>query len=145
MILVAGFQRLKLPLDRLPDGVREIFLVIGQRMFPPDLGYVASNLVKPFIETFAMAFAGTVLGIVVSVPLAWFAAANMTPSPRILYPLVRMLLVVARSIHESSGRCSSWPAWASGRCRDDRAGDRLHRLWREAPRREHRGGRHEGG
>jgi phosphonate transport system permease protein len=99
-ILVAGFRHMKLPLDRLPDGVREIFLVIGQRMFPPDFGYVAANLVRPFVETFAMAFAGTVLGIVISVPLAWFAAANMTPSPRILYPVVRMFLVVARSIHE---------------------------------------------
>lgn len=100
LIVVAGFHHMKLPLHRLPDGVREIFAVVGQRMFPPDFVYAGVHLVKPFIETFAMAFAGTVLGIAVSVPLAWLAAANMTPSPRILYPLVRMLLVIARSIHE---------------------------------------------
>ena len=99
-ILVAGFHHLRMPVERLPDGLREIALVVGQRMFPPDFGYAAAHLVRPFIETFAMAFAGTVLGIVVSVPLAWLASANMTPSPRILYPLVRMLLVIARSIHE---------------------------------------------
>ena len=100
LILVAGYRYMRLPLERLPDGLREIGLVVGQKMFPPDFAYAAKNLVQPFIETFAMAFAGTVLGIVISVPLAWFAAANMTPSPRVLYPLVRMLLVVARSIHE---------------------------------------------
>ena len=100
LILVAGYRHLRLPIERLPDGIREIFVVIVQRMFPPDFAYAAKNLVRPFVETFAMAFAGTVLGIAFSVPLAWFAAANMTPSPRILYPLVRMLLVIARSIHE---------------------------------------------
>ncbi|HVL58275.1 MAG TPA: phosphonate ABC transporter, permease protein PhnE [Burkholderiaceae bacterium] len=100
VVIVAGFNHLRLPVERLPDGMREILLVIGQRMFPPDFGYAADRLVQPFVETFAMAFAGTVLGIVISVPLAWFAAANMTPSPRILYPLVRVLLVIARSIHE---------------------------------------------
>jgi phosphonate transport system permease protein len=100
VIFVAGARHMRLPVERLPDGIREIFVIVGQRMFPPDLGYVAKNLVAPFIETFAMAFAGTVLGIVISVPIAWFAAANMTPSPGILYPLVRGFLVVARSIHE---------------------------------------------
>lgn len=100
VIAVWGVHHLRLPLHRLPDGVREIFLVVGNRMFPPDFAYAASTLVKPFLETIAMAFAGTVLGILISVPLAWLAAANMTPSPRILYPLVRMVLVVARSIHE---------------------------------------------
>jgi phosphonate transport system permease protein len=100
VVLVAGYRHLNMPVQRLPEGLREIFLVIGQRMFPPDFAYASKHLVQPFIETFAMAFAGTVLGILVSVPLAWLAAANMTPSPRILYPLVRMVLVVARSIHE---------------------------------------------
>jgi len=100
LVLVAGYRYLRLPIERLPEGMREILLMVGQRMFPPDFGYAAKHLVQPFVETFAMAFAGTVLGILISVPLAWFAAANMTPSPRILYPLVRMLLVVARSIHE---------------------------------------------
>jgi len=98
-VAVAGYHHLNLPLQRLPEGLREIFVVIGARMFPPDLAY-AGTLVRPFLETFAMAFAGTVIGIVLSVPLAWFASANMSPSPRILYPLVRLLLVVSRSIHE---------------------------------------------
>jgi phosphonate transport system permease protein len=100
IVVVAGYKHLRMPIGRLPEGLKEIFLVVGQKMFPPDFGYAARYLIQPFIETFAMAFAGTVMGIIISVPLAWLAAANMTPSPRVLYPLVRMLLVVARSIHE---------------------------------------------
>ena len=100
LVMVAGLHHLRLPVARLPDGLREIFAVVGQRMFPPDMAYAGTHLVKPFIETLAMAFAGTVIGIAISVPLAWLAAANMTPSPRLLYPLVRGLVVVARSIHE---------------------------------------------
>lgn len=100
LVVIAGYRHMRLPIERLPEGLREIAIVVSQRMFPPDFAYAANNLVSPFIETFAMAFAGTVLGIVISVPLAWFAAANMTPSPRLLYPVVRMFLVVARSIHE---------------------------------------------
>lgn len=100
LVLVAGYHHMRLPVERLPEGMREIFHVIGSRMFPPDLAYASSELVQPFVETFAMAFAGTVMGIAISVPLAWLAAANMSPSPVILYPLVRFALVVSRSIHE---------------------------------------------
>ncbi len=99
MVAVTGYHHLRLPVERLPEGLREIFVVVGGRMFPPDFAY-ATTLVQPFLETFAMAFAGTVIGIALSVPLAWFASANMTPSPRLLFPLVRLLLVISRSIHE---------------------------------------------
>ena len=100
VVMIAGLHHLRLPLDRLPDGLREIIVVVGQRMFPPDMAYAGTHLVKPFIETIAMAFAGTAFGILLSVPLAWLASANMTPSPRVLFPLVRGIVVVARSIHE---------------------------------------------
>jgi phosphonate transport system permease protein len=100
LVLVAGARHLRLPIERLPDGLREIGVVLTQRMFPPDWAFASTKLVQPFIETFAMAFAGTVCGIMISVPLAWFASANMTPSPRFLYPIARGLLVIARSIHE---------------------------------------------
>lgn len=100
LIIVAGYRHLQLPIERLPDGMREMVDVVARRMFPPDLAYAGDRLIYPFIETFAMACAGTVFGILLSVPLAWLASANMTPSPRILYPLARAILVVARSVHE---------------------------------------------
>ncbi len=99
-ICVAGYWHLDLPIERLPSGLIEMGDVIGRRMFPPDFEYAHYKLLHPFLETFAMAFIGTVLGIAISVPLAWFASANMTPSPRILYPLARLILATTRSVHE---------------------------------------------
>lgn len=100
VLVLVGHYHLQLPLHRLPDGMREIVLMLSQRMFPPDLVYAPERLVHPFLETFAMAFVGTILGIVFSVPLAWLASANMTPDRFVLYPAARLLLVVTRSVHE---------------------------------------------
>lgn len=61
---------------------------------------LAPNLVVPALETLMMATLGTLLGCVLSLPVAWFGAANVTPSRFILYPLGRFLMVLSRSIHE---------------------------------------------
>ena len=100
LVVVGAYHRLNLPLHRLPDGMREVGDMITRRMFPPDWSYAPQHLFEPFIETFAMAFVGTVFGIILSVPLAWLASANMTPSYIVLYPLSRLFLVVTRSVHE---------------------------------------------
>ncbi|MCL4767730.1 MAG: phosphonate ABC transporter, permease protein PhnE [Hyphomicrobiaceae bacterium] len=98
-LAVYGYFHLNLPLGRLPDGLREMGRMVAFRMFPPDLAY-APSLVEPFLETFAMAFVGTIFGIALSVPLAWMASSNMTPSRRIAYPLARGFVIVTRSVHE---------------------------------------------
>ena len=100
VVIVGAYHRLNLPLHRVPDGMREVVDMITGRMFPPDWSYAPRKLFEPFIETFAMAFVGTVFGIILSVPLAWLASANMTPSYKVLYPLSRLFLVVTRSVHE---------------------------------------------
>lgn len=61
---------------------------------------LAPQLIIPTIETFMMACVGTVLGCFFSLPVAWFGAANVTPSRRILYPVGRFLMVLSRSVHE---------------------------------------------
>ena len=61
---------------------------------------LAPKLVVPALETLMMATLGTILGCVLSLPVAWFGAANVTPSRFILYPLGRLLMVLSRSIHE---------------------------------------------
>lgn len=99
-VVVGSYYHLRLPLERLPDGVAEIVRIIAFKMFPPDLAYVPKKLIEPFLETVAMAFIGTIFGIVLSVPLAWLASANMTPSARLAYPLSRLVLIVTRSVHE---------------------------------------------
>lgn len=61
---------------------------------------LAPKLFVPALETLMMATLGTVLGCVLSLPVAWFGAANVTPSRFFLYPLGRLLMVLSRSIHE---------------------------------------------
>lgn len=58
------------------------------------------KLLVPALETLMMATLGTVLGCVLSLPVAWFGAANVTPSKYFFYPLGRFLMVLSRSIHE---------------------------------------------
>ncbi|ANH05620.1 phosphonate ABC transporter, permease protein PhnE [Shinella sp. HZN7] len=61
---------------------------------------LAPKLLVPALETLMMATLGTILGCILSLPVAWFGAANVTPSRFILYPLGRFLMVLSRSIHE---------------------------------------------
>lgn len=68
------------------------FLVLDFALIP--------HLWQPMLETFMMATLGTLLGLVFSLPVAWFGALNVTPSRRIAYPLGRFLMTLSRSIHE---------------------------------------------
>lgn len=61
---------------------------------------LAGSLVDPAIETLMMATLGTLLGCVFSLPVAWFGAANVTPSRHFVYPVGRFLMVLSRSVHE---------------------------------------------
>lgn len=61
---------------------------------------VIPHLGVPILETFMMATLGTILGLFTSLPVAWFGAANVTPSMTFFYPLGRFLMTLSRSIHE---------------------------------------------
>lgn len=54
----------------------------------------------PALETLMIATLGTILGCLLSLPVAWLGAANVTPSKAIAYPVGRFLMVLSRSIHE---------------------------------------------
>jgi len=56
------------------------------------LGYV--------VETIQMAYLGALFGIMLTLPLGWFAAYNMTPSRRFVYPLARLITMSCRAVHE---------------------------------------------
>lgn len=61
---------------------------------------LAPSLLVPALETMMMATLGTLLGCVLALPVAWFGAANVTPSRYIFYPIGRFLMVLSRSVHE---------------------------------------------
>jgi phosphonate transport system permease protein len=58
------------------------------------------DLLKPTIETFMIACLGTLLGVIICIPAAWFGAMNITPYKPITYPLARIMMTISRSIHE---------------------------------------------
>ena len=43
---------------------------------------------------------GTLLGVMLCIPAAWFGALNITPYKPITYPLARLTMTLSRSIHE---------------------------------------------
>ena len=58
------------------------------------------NLLEPALETFMIACLGTLLGVFICIPAAWFGAMNITPFKPITYPLARFMMTISRSIHE---------------------------------------------
>lgn len=58
------------------------------------------SLVEPTIETLMIACLGTLLGVIVCIPVIWFGALNITPYKPITYPIARLLMTFSRSIHE---------------------------------------------
>ncbi len=71
---------------------------IGSRMIPPKWGYV-SELGRPLWDTINMATLGTALAIVMALPLAFLAARNTSPNPRLFRPLALLLIVTSRSVN----------------------------------------------
>lgn len=71
---------------------------IGSRMMPPRLSYLPELLV-PLWDTLNMATLGTLLGVILAVPVAFLAARNTTPSLLILRPVALFIIVASRSIN----------------------------------------------
>ncbi|MBN9022496.1 MAG: phosphonate ABC transporter, permease protein PhnE [Rhizobiales bacterium] len=71
---------------------------IGSRMWPPRWSYMP-ELLWPLWDTINMATLGTILGVILAVPVAFLAARNTTPSIFILRPAALFLIVASRSIN----------------------------------------------
>lgn len=67
------------------------------RMLPPSFSR-SELLIKGMAESLQMAFAATLAGIVLSVPLGLAAARNLAPRP--VYVAARAFIVVGRTFHE---------------------------------------------
>lgn len=76
--------------------------ILATRYSPPDMGYVSDwDFIRSVIRTLEMSLLGGFFGVLVSVPLAWMAAKNITVSKNIAYPLGRFAIMGSRSIHET--------------------------------------------
>lgn len=71
---------------------------LANRAWPPRWAYM-DRLWKPLWDTLNIATLGTLLGIVLAVPLAFLAASNTTPSRWLLRPIALFCIVASRSIN----------------------------------------------
>ena len=83
--------------ERFADGLPAL-AQLGSEMVPPDFGRWRHWL-KPLLDTLAMSIAGTVLAVLLSLPLALLAAPNLAPN-RVVCQLTRTLLAFLRSVPE---------------------------------------------
>jgi phosphonate transport system permease protein len=102
LALVAfSLDYLNIDVDRLPGMLGRMGKMLAARYFPPNVGHILNaDYLHSVVETLQMSYLATVLGIAAAVPLAWFAAHNMTPSRRFLYPVARLVIMGCRSVHE---------------------------------------------
>jgi len=68
------------------------------RMVPPNLGFL-DKLVGPALETIQIAIWGTLLAIILAVPVCFLAARNLSPNAAVFH-LTRQVLNIARGINE---------------------------------------------
>ncbi len=71
---------------------------LASEMVPPDFSRW-QHWLRPLLDTLAMSIAGTILAVILSLPLALLAAPNITPMPAIGH-VTRLLLSFLRSVPE---------------------------------------------
>jgi len=71
---------------------------LAARMVPPEWGFI-SELWRPIWDTINIATLGTVMALIIAVPVAYCAARNTTPSVVFVRPAALFIIVSSRSIN----------------------------------------------
>jgi phosphonate transport system permease protein len=82
---------------RFAEGIPALAQLFSE-MIPPDFSRW-QHWLRPLLDTLAMSIAGTILAVILSLPLALLAAPNTTPFPALSYA-ARLLLSFLRSVPE---------------------------------------------
>lgn len=93
--IIASFHTSGLSLDKLVRGLPALAR-LGSQMFPPSAERLLPVLWM-LLQTFQMAVAGTILGLVLSLPLAILAAPSLSPHPYLVWA-VRGLVAFFRTV-----------------------------------------------
>lgn len=101
LFLAYSIHYLNIPLSRILGMFGRLGDVLANRYYPPDLDYIADkDYFGAIVETVQMAYLGALFGVLFSIILGWFAAYNVSPSRRYVYPLARAITMGFRSVHE---------------------------------------------
>ncbi|MEO5695054.1 MAG: phosphonate ABC transporter, permease protein PhnE [Usitatibacter sp.] len=97
MIYWKSLQDTNVSLKELVSGIPPILDLVRQ-MFPPDWAY-GMTLGKAVVETLQIGIISTIVAAMLSLPLAYLAAKNVSPHPLVYYP-VRLVLTIFRGVSE---------------------------------------------
>lgn len=81
--VIASFQQSGLSIEKLVRGLPALGRLADQ-MFPPSLERLPQTIAM-LLQTFMMAVSGTLLGLVLSIPLAILAAPSLSPHPLLVW------------------------------------------------------------
>jgi phosphonate transport system permease protein len=102
VFVLYSFEFLGIDLDRLLGAFPRVFQLIVTRYWPVDLEYIAQpDFLASVLQTIQMSLLGGFFGVVVAIPLAWFASRNVTPSRWLLFPFGKASIIGCRAIHET--------------------------------------------
>ena len=92
-----ALRRVDLSLFSIIDGWPETQNLL-ERMWPPQIvSEDRGTIIRALLDTFFMAFAGTAIGIGLSIPLAFMSAENVMPS-RAVRTVARAIIVFTRAV-----------------------------------------------
>lgn len=92
-----GLRRVELSLFTIIEGWPETQNLL-ERMWPPQiLAEDRSFIIEALLDTFFMAFAGTAIGVLLSIPLAFMSAENVMPF-RTVRVVARAVIVFTRAV-----------------------------------------------
>jgi phosphonate transport system permease protein len=88
---------LGLKLDRLVELPQSLALLFGEMLLPPAWDYTGDAM-EAMVESIQIAWIGTLIGALLSLPLGFFAAHNVSPRP--VSVAIRVLLDAIRAVPE---------------------------------------------
>jgi len=97
-LVIAGFVAVDINFFKFFTSFADI-VAFTLRMVPPDFVTAGPQIIEGMVETLAIAAVATVLGSLLSIPLGFLAAVNVSVN-RIVYSFTRVLLVIIRGIPE---------------------------------------------
>jgi phosphonate transport system permease protein len=95
-VLIISLFGAQISLQQVTDGLQKGLHALGLYL-PPGTGGVLDTLLLSMVETVQMGLAGTLLGLILAIPIGILAARNVAPRPQVA-TLFRIVIVCVRAI-----------------------------------------------
>ena len=97
-LLTLALVTIKMPIISSFGYLDEIFKTSAD-LFPPDFNTARPEIIRGILETIAIGFVATILGLLIALPLALLAARNIVVN-RVIYSGTRLFMLAFRGIPE---------------------------------------------